>query len=74
MNWTRRHILSLEDFTADEYNTVLQTAASFREVLSRKTKKVPALQGQVVANMSKRRPHMAVARLARIRRAARTQG
>ena len=51
MNWTRRHILSLEDFTAEEYNAVLQTAASFREVLSRKTKKVPALQGQVVANM-----------------------
>ena len=51
MNWTRRHILSLEDFTPAEYNTVLQTAASFREVLSRKTKKVPALQGQVVANM-----------------------
>ena len=51
MAWTRRHILSLEDFTATEYNTVLQTATSFREVLSRKTKKVPALQGQVVANM-----------------------
>ena len=51
MAWTRRHILSLEDFTATEYNTVLQTAVSFWEVLSRKTKKVPALQGQVVANM-----------------------
>lgn len=51
MAWTRRHILSLEDFTATEYNNVLQTATSFREVLSRKTKKVPALQGQVVANM-----------------------
>ena len=51
MTWTRRHILSLEDFTATEYNTVLQTATSFSEVLSRKTKKVPALQGQVVANM-----------------------
>ncbi len=51
MAWTRKHILSLEDFTATEYNTVLQTALSFREVLSRKTKKVPALQGQVVANM-----------------------
>ena len=51
MAWTRRHILSLADFTATEYNTVLQTAASFWEVLSRKTKKVPALQGQVVANM-----------------------
>ena len=51
MTWTRRHILSLEDFTTTEYETVLQTAASFREVISRKTKKVPALQGQVVANM-----------------------
>ncbi|MGK7951114.1 MAG: aspartate carbamoyltransferase catalytic subunit [Xenococcaceae cyanobacterium] len=49
--WTRKHILSLADFTPVEYETVLQTAASFREVLSRKTKKVPALQGQVVANL-----------------------
>jgi aspartate carbamoyltransferase catalytic subunit len=51
MVWTRRHILSLADFTTDEYNAVLQTAASFREVLNRRTKKVPALQGQVVANL-----------------------
>ncbi len=50
-NWKRRHILSLADFTPDEYNTVLKTAASFREVLSRKTKKVPTLQGLVVANL-----------------------
>jgi len=49
--WTRHHVLSLADFTADEYNTVLQTAASFSEVLSRRTKKVPTLQGQVVANL-----------------------
>ena len=49
--WTRRHVLSLEDFTSDEYNTVLQTAASFSEVLTRGTKKVPSLQGQVVANL-----------------------
>ncbi len=34
-----------------EYDTVLQTANSFREVLSRRTKKVPTLQGQVVTNM-----------------------
>jgi aspartate carbamoyltransferase catalytic subunit len=51
MVWTRRHILSLADFTPDEYDAVLQTAASFREVLNRRTKKVPALQGQVVANL-----------------------
>ncbi|MEH2169884.1 MAG: aspartate carbamoyltransferase catalytic subunit [Nostoc sp.] len=49
--WNRHHILSLADFTAAEYDTVLQTAASFQEVLSRRTKKVPTLQGQVVANL-----------------------
>jgi len=49
--WNRHHILSLADFTTAEYDTVLQTAASFQEVLSRRTKKVPALQGQVVANL-----------------------
>ncbi len=49
--WTRHHILSLADFTATEYNAVLQTAASFQEVLSRRMKKVPTLQGQVVANL-----------------------
>lgn len=49
--WNRRHVLSLEDFSPAEYDTVLQTAASFQEVLSRRTKKVPALQGHVVANL-----------------------
>lgn len=49
--WTKDHILSLETFTPQEYETLLETANSFREVLSRRTKKVPALQGQVVANL-----------------------
>ena len=49
--WNRHHILSLADFTTAEYDTVLQTAASFQEVLSRRTKKVPTLQGHVVANL-----------------------
>ncbi|WP_414529291.1 aspartate carbamoyltransferase catalytic subunit [Nodularia chucula] len=49
--WNRDHVLSLADFTTAEYDTVLQTAASFQEVLSRRTKKVPSLQGQVVANL-----------------------
>ncbi|NEP61545.1 MAG: aspartate carbamoyltransferase catalytic subunit [Symploca sp. SIO2G7] len=50
-NWNRHHILSLADFEPAEYDMVLQTAASFREVLSRRTKKVPTLQGNVVANL-----------------------
>ncbi|GFE68181.1 aspartate carbamoyltransferase catalytic subunit [Chroococcus sp. FPU101] len=49
--WTRHHILSLADWTPAEYESLLQTASSFREVLSRRTKKVPALQGQVVTNL-----------------------
>jgi aspartate carbamoyltransferase catalytic subunit len=49
--WTRHHILALSDWLPQEYNIVLQTALSFREVLSRRTKKVPALQGQVVTNL-----------------------
>lgn len=49
--WTRRHVISLADFQPEEYDTVLQTAASFQEVLSRRTKKVPALQGHVIANL-----------------------
>ena len=49
--WSRRHIISLEDFTPNDYQTILQTATSFREVLSRRTKKVPALQGQVITNL-----------------------
>ncbi len=49
--WNRHHVLTLADFTPFEYDTVLQTAASFQEVLSRRTKKVPTLQGQVVANL-----------------------
>ncbi|MGK7929621.1 MAG: aspartate carbamoyltransferase catalytic subunit [Spirulina sp.] len=50
-SWTRHHILSLANFSEAEYDTILQTASSFREVLSHGTKKVPPLQGQVVANL-----------------------
>lgn len=50
-SWSRRHVLSLADFEPWEYDTVLQTANSFREVLSRRNKKVPTLQGQVVTNL-----------------------
>lgn len=49
--WERRHVLSLRDFTVAELDIVLQTAHSFQEVLSRRTKKVPTLQARVVANL-----------------------
>ncbi len=51
MSWQRRHVLDLADFSPVEYAAVLTTAASFREVLQRRTRKVPTLQGKVVANL-----------------------
>ena len=49
--WSHRHILSLDRFSVLDYDTVLRTATSFQEVLSRRTKKVPALQGQLVTHL-----------------------
>jgi aspartate carbamoyltransferase catalytic subunit len=50
-SWNRRHVLSLADFTAAEFETVMETAVSFWQVLSRRTRKVPALQGWWFTNM-----------------------
>src|SRR6187402_1375023 len=48
--WTRKHLLGLEDLSADEIRTLLDTADSFKEVSTRSVKKVPALRGRVVVN------------------------
>ncbi|MFS8865704.1 aspartate carbamoyltransferase, partial [Synechococcus sp. H55.9] len=51
MAWQRQHVLGLADFTREEYQIVLQTAASFQEVLTRRLPKVPTLQGKVVVTL-----------------------
>jgi len=48
--WTRKHLLGIEELTADEIGYVLDTADSFKEVSTRSVKKVPALRGKVVVN------------------------
>lgn len=48
--WTRKHLLSLQDLSAEEINFVLDTADTFKEVSTRSIKKVPALRGRVVVN------------------------
>src|SRR5205085_3774787 len=50
IRWTRKHLLGLEDLSADEIRFVLDTADSFKEVSTRSIKKVPALRGRVVVN------------------------
>ncbi len=49
--WTHRHLLGLEDVTADEIRLILETARSFKEVSTRAIKKVPALRGKTVVNL-----------------------
>src|SRR6476469_2588514 len=48
--WKRKHLLGLEELSADEIRFILDTADSFKEVSTRSIKKVPALRGQVVVN------------------------
>src|SRR3954451_12233679 len=48
--WTRKHILTLEELSAEEIRFILDTAHSFKEVSTRSVKKVPALRGRVVVN------------------------
>src|SRR5438046_10465406 len=48
--WNRKHLLGLEELSADEIRFVLDTAKGFAEVSTRSVKKVPALRGKVVVN------------------------
>ena len=50
MEWKRKHVLGLSDFTPDEIEFVIDTARSMEEVLSRDIKKVPVLRGNTVVN------------------------
>src|SRR5437764_8905891 len=49
--WTRKHLLSLEELSAQEIRFILDTADSFKEVSTRSIKKVPALRGRVMVNL-----------------------
>ena len=51
VSWHRRHLLGLEELSAEEILAILDTAESFSEVSLRSRKKVPALQGKVVFNL-----------------------
>ena len=49
--WFRKHLLDIESLSADEIRTILDTAEGFKEVSTRRVKKVPALRGTVVVNL-----------------------
>lgn len=47
----RRHLLGLEQLTRQEIELILDTADSFREVIERPIRKVPALRGRNIVNL-----------------------
>jgi len=51
MKWKRHDLLDIQDLSVEEIETVLETAQSFKEVLGRDVKKVPALRGKTIATV-----------------------
>ncbi|HIJ83923.1 MAG TPA: aspartate carbamoyltransferase, partial [Magnetococcales bacterium] len=49
--WNRKHLLSMRDIGRAEILSILDTAASFREVNHRDIKKVPTLRGKTIINL-----------------------
>jgi aspartate carbamoyltransferase catalytic subunit len=49
--WTRQHLLSLEELSADEINLLLDTAVMFKEATGDCRQKVSALAGKTCANL-----------------------
>ena len=51
MTLKSRHLLGLEGMSREDITLILDTAASFKEVLERPIKKVPPLQGKTIVNL-----------------------
>jgi aspartate carbamoyltransferase catalytic subunit len=49
--FNRKHLLGLEGVSAEEIKLILDTAASFKEVLERPIPKVPTLRGKTIVNL-----------------------
>jgi aspartate carbamoyltransferase catalytic subunit len=49
--WTKKDLLGLKELTREELELLLNTAESFKEVISREVKKVPTLRGKTVVNL-----------------------
>ena len=46
-----KHLLGLKNYPAQDIQTIIDTAFSFKEVLERPIKKVPSLQGKTIVNL-----------------------
>jgi aspartate carbamoyltransferase catalytic subunit len=49
--WTKKHLLGIEELSADEIVLILDQAANFKEVIERAIPKVPTLRGKTIVNL-----------------------
>ncbi len=49
--WRRRHLLDLDDFSAEEIMLVMETADAMKEVLAREIARVPTLRGTTIVTL-----------------------
>ncbi len=49
--WTKKDLLGLEDLSAKEIELILDTAKSFKEISTRRVKKVPTLRGKTIVHL-----------------------
>ena len=49
--WTKKDLLGLEDLNAKEIELILDTAKSFKEISTRRVKKVPTLRGKTIVHL-----------------------
>ena len=49
--WTRRHLLGLEDLSAEEITLILDTAAEFKQAVAAGQRKIPLLAGKTCVNL-----------------------
>ncbi len=51
MSFGHKHILGIEQLSADDITRILDTAESFKEISTREIKKVPTLRGKTIINI-----------------------
>ncbi len=51
MSFGHKHILGIEQLSADDITLILDTAESFKEISTREIKKVPILRGKTIINI-----------------------
>jgi len=49
--WTRRHLLGLEELSADEITLILDKAEAFKQVITTGQRKIPLLTGKTCVNL-----------------------